>query len=56
MSDPESRLALVLAEGEGQRIEFKQGLSRLDREIVALANSAGGTILPSRAIVTLPST
>jgi len=45
MSDPESRLALVLAEGEGQRIEFKQGLSRLDREIVAFANSAGGTIL-----------
>lgn len=45
MSDPADRLALLLAEGEGQRLEFKQTLSRLDREIVAFANSAGGTVL-----------
>ena len=45
MIDPASRLAILLAEGEGQRLEFKQALSRLDREIVAFANSAGGTVL-----------
>ena len=45
MTDPASRLVLLLAEGEGQRLEFKQALSRLDREIVAFANSAGGTVL-----------
>ena len=43
--DPEGRLALLLADGEGQRLEFRQSLSRLDREIVAFANSAGGTVL-----------
>jgi len=37
-------LSLLLAEGEGQRIEFKERLSRLDRELVAFANAAGGAV------------
>jgi ATP-dependent DNA helicase RecG len=43
--DTANRLELILSEGEGQRVEFKEGLSRLDRELVAFANSAGGTVL-----------
>lgn len=38
------RLTLILSEGEGERIEFKEGLGRLDREIVALSNAGGGSI------------
>jgi ATP-dependent DNA helicase RecG len=45
VSDTRNRLELILSEGEGQRVEFKEGLSRLDRELVAFANSAGGTVL-----------
>ncbi len=30
--------------GEGQRVEFKSSIARLDREMVAFANSIGGTI------------
>ena len=41
MIDPASRLALLLAEGEGQRLEFKQALSRLDREIVCVRELRG---------------
>lgn len=37
-------LELVLAEGEGYLVEFKESVSRLDREIVAFANAAGGCI------------
>lgn len=37
-------LACVLAEGEGQKIEFKEGLSRIEREIVAFANATGGSL------------
>jgi len=37
-------LALALAEGEGLKIEFKERLSSIDREIVAFANTSGGTI------------
>ena len=37
-------LALALAEGEGFKVEFKERLSNLDREMVAFANTAGGTI------------
>lgn len=37
-------LELALAEGEGLKVEFKERLSNLDREIVAFANTAGGTI------------
>jgi ATP-dependent DNA helicase RecG len=35
---------IIAAEGEGQRIEFKEGLARLDREIVAFANTSGGSV------------
>ena len=37
-------LALILSEGEGQRIEFKEKPSKLDREMVALTNASGGSI------------
>jgi ATP-dependent DNA helicase RecG len=37
-------LMLTLAEGEGLKVEFKERLSNLDREIVAFANTSGGTI------------
>lgn len=40
----ESLLALALSEGEGLTIEFKERLSNLDRELVAFANTSGGTI------------
>jgi len=38
-------LDLMLAEGEGQKVEFKVGVGSLDRELVAFANAGGGTIL-----------
>ena len=34
----------ILAEGEGQRVEFKVNLNRLDRELCAFANATGGII------------
>ncbi len=37
-------LDLIIAEGEGQTVEFKEGLSRMDREMVAFANASGGSI------------
>ncbi len=37
-------LELVLCEGEGFKVEFKERLSSLDREMVAFANTSGGTI------------
>ena len=37
-------LELALAEGEGLKVEFKERLSNLDREIVAFANTVGGVI------------
>ena len=37
-------LRLVLSEGEGYRIEFKESLSNIDKEFVAFANSSGGKI------------
>ncbi len=37
-------LALVLSEGEGYRIEFKEQIAGLDREMVAFANASGGFI------------
>jgi len=37
-------LELALGEGEGLKVEFKERLSNLDREIVAFANTSGGTI------------
>lgn len=37
-------LDAILAVGEGYRVEFKEKMSHLDREMVALANSDGGSI------------
>ena len=37
-------LQLILEEGEGYLIEFKERLTHLDREMVAFANGAGGRI------------
>ena len=37
-------LDIILKEGEGYKIEFKEGLSGLDREMVAFANASGGKI------------
>jgi ATP-dependent DNA helicase RecG len=34
----------ILSEGEGYKIEFKEAKAKLDREIVAFANAAGGSI------------
>lgn len=39
-----TNLEFIIAEGEGQKIEFKERWSRLDREIVAFANASGGSI------------
>ncbi|MDO8445902.1 MAG: hypothetical protein Q7T53_07365 [Deltaproteobacteria bacterium] len=36
-------IQLILHEGEGYKIEFKENSSGLDREIVALANASGGS-------------
>ena len=35
-TDPE----LIIAEGEGKKVEFKERANRLDREMVAFANAA----------------
>lgn len=40
----DTMLQLALAEGEGLKVEFKERLSSLDREIVAFANTSGGVI------------
>ena len=37
-------LNLILEEGEGYKIEFKESATGLDREMVAFANSSGGRI------------
>ncbi len=37
-------LSLILKEGEGYKIEFKEGFNNLDKEIVAFANSSGGRV------------
>jgi len=37
-------LKIVSAEGEGQKVEFKAGLSGLAKEMVAFANASGGPI------------
>ncbi len=38
-------LQQILEEGEGQKIEFKESLANLDKELVAFANASGGKIL-----------
>ncbi len=40
----DTQLALALAEGEGLKVEFKERLSNIDREVVAFANTSGGII------------
>ncbi|MBA3046164.1 MAG: putative DNA binding domain-containing protein [Candidatus Thermoplasmatota archaeon] len=35
---------LLLQEGEGYKVEFKEAVSRLDKEMCAFANSSGGAI------------
>jgi ATP-dependent DNA helicase RecG len=37
-------LSLILAAGEGYRIEFKEQMANLDKEMVAFANASGGFI------------
>ncbi|MEW6002707.1 MAG: RNA-binding domain-containing protein [Nitrospirota bacterium] len=37
-------LGIILKEGEGYKVEFKEGLSNLDKEIVAFANASGGRV------------
>jgi len=37
-------LKLILEEGEGYRIEFKEALSGIDKEMVAFANASGGRL------------
>lgn len=37
-------LNIILKEGEGYKIEFKEGLSNLEKEIVAFANASGGRV------------
>jgi ATP-dependent DNA helicase RecG len=40
----ENELQQVIEEGEGYKIEFKESLANLDKELVAFANSSGGNI------------
>lgn len=40
----EENLKQILQEGEGYKIEFKENLNNLDKEIVAFANASGGRI------------
>jgi len=37
-------LDMIIKEGEGYNVEFKEGFNNLDKEIVAFANSSGGRI------------
>ena len=41
----EKELKLILQEGESYKVEFKESISEIDKEIVAFANASGGTIL-----------
>jgi ATP-dependent DNA helicase RecG len=40
----ENELQQAIGEGEGYKIEFKESLANLDKELVAFANSSGGKI------------
>jgi len=37
-------LEIILKEGEGYKIEFKEGIGGIDKDLVAFANSSGGRI------------
>ena len=39
------KLDIVLAEGEGQKVEFRENITGLNREMVAFVNSSGGSML-----------
>ncbi len=39
-----NHMDLLLQEGEGYKVEFKESISRLDKEMCAFANSSGGII------------
>ena len=39
-----AEIELIIQEGEGYRIEFKERLSGFDKEMVAFANASGGRI------------
>ena len=41
----QKELKLILQEGEGYKIEFKESISNIEKEIVAFANSSGGIIV-----------
>ena len=41
----EKELKILFQEGETHKIEFKESLEGIDKEIVAFANSSGGMIL-----------
>src|SRR3989338_9956682 len=40
----EKEIEFILQEGEGLKIEFKEGISNIDKEMVAFANAEGGRI------------
>jgi predicted HTH transcriptional regulator len=40
----EKEFQLILQEGEGYKIEFKESLSGIDKELVAFANASGGRV------------
>ena len=42
MAITKEELHIILEESEGYRIEFKERVSDLDREMVAFANASGG--------------
>ncbi len=44
MAMTKEELKIIIEEGEGYRIEFKERVSDLDREMVAFANASGGRI------------
>ena len=44
-ADQKDSIDSIINAGEGQTIEFKEGINGIDREIVAFANASGGSIL-----------
>ena len=44
MNKKKIALSTVLSLGEGQTVEFKESISKIDKEMVAFANASGGTI------------
>jgi len=40
----EKEFQLILEEGEGYKIEFKESLSNIDREFIAFSNASGGRV------------